>query len=86
MGKVRKLTPQLLRRLVIEEKEKYEQDVKKAAAETREVEASEYADTLEKDVDYLALLKIKEVRLQDALKRIQEQKAIVKAKITASRK
>ena len=82
---VRKLTPQLLKRLVVEEKEKHEKDLEAIAAKTREVEADEYADTLENEVDYLALLKIKEVRLIEALKNIREQKAVVRAKITSKK-
>lgn len=79
--KVHKLTPQLLRRLVLEEKEKYEKDVKKAAADTEEVEASEYADTLEKHIDFIAALKIKEAALKSQLSQIQEQRSKASARI-----
>jgi hypothetical protein len=79
--KVRKLTPALIRRLVKEEKEKYEKDVKAAASKTKEVEADEFADTLEKHIDYMAALKIKEANLRKQLQQIAEQRKLVRAKI-----
>jgi phage shock protein A len=72
--KVRKLTSDFLYKLVLEEKEKYEKDVKAAAKKTREVDADEYADTLEKEVNHLAVLKIKEAQARLELKKIQEQR------------
>lgn len=74
MKKPRKLTLPMLRRLVLEEKEKYEKDLKAAAKKTREVDADEYADTLEKKVDHLAMLKIKESKLVESLRAIRRQK------------
>lgn len=74
MSKPRKLTLPMLRRLVLEEKEKYEKDLKAAAKKTREVEADEYADTLEKKVDHLAMLKIKESKLVESLRAVRRQK------------
>lgn len=79
--KVRTLTSDYLYKLVMEEKEKYEKDVKAAAKATRVVDADEYADTLEKEVDHLAVLKIKEAQAKVALKKIQEQKSAARRRI-----
>jgi hypothetical protein len=77
MSSVVKLTPELLRKIVLEEKEKYEKDVKAAAKNTREVEADEYADTLEKKIDHLAALKIKESNLRRELAAVVEQRVTI---------
>lgn len=74
MKKIHKLTPQMLYRLVLEEKAKYEKDLEKVAAATKEVDADEYANTLEKEVDFLAVLKIKEAQAKNDLKKIEEAK------------
>lgn len=79
--KVRKLTSDYLLKLVLEEKEKYEKDLKAAAKKTREVDADEFADTLEKEIDHLAVLKIKETMARNELKAIQEQREAVKKRI-----
>ena len=62
-----KLTPNLLRKIIIEEKSKLA-STKKA----KEVDADQLANTLEKHVDHLALLKIKEVSIKRKLAKIQE--------------
>jgi hypothetical protein len=69
----RKLTPQLLNRLIKEELGKM-LDVEKAAKDTEEVDADEFADSLEKKIDYLSALKIEEGRLVARLKKLQETK------------
>lgn len=90
MSKALKLTPAILKKIILEEKKKldeaaaegafaadkkkYEKDVLKAVKETDEVEASEYAQTLEQEIDYQAALKIKEDKCRDALKKIREAK------------
>ena len=77
----KKLTSRLLYRLVLEEKEKYEKDLVAAAKKTREVDAGDYANTLEKEIDYLAVLKIKEALAKKSLKSILEQKAQAKKRL-----
>jgi hypothetical protein len=76
MAKNIKLTPSLLRRIVLEEKKKImltlEQgkDVsEKVSAE--ETEADELADALEKDIDFMAALKIQESMLKKKFKKVQ---------------
>lgn len=92
MAKPRKLTIPLLRQLVLEEKAKILAEAKKSkkgkmvdpesvASKTREIDADEYADTLEKHVDHLAMLKIKESKLLDELAMIRNQKDRVRRRI-----
>ena len=83
--RVRKLTPNLLRRIVMEERRRVLRendpivqgidDPEKVDAE--EVDADEYADTLEKDLDHLKALKIQESRLRKQLGRISTAKKIL---------
>lgn len=48
----KKLTIKGLERMIREEVKNYEKDVEAAAAKTKEVDADEYADTLEKHEDH----------------------------------
>lgn len=80
MSKTKKLTIPMLQKLIREEKEafladkkKFEKDVHDAAKKTEEVDADEYADTLEKEVDFQAALKIKESQLVKSLNQIRSQ-------------
>ena len=50
-------------------------DVEDAPKDTTEVDADEYADTLEKKIDMVSALKIEENRLNRRLKQIGETKA-----------
>lgn len=60
---MKKLTPQLLRRIVVEEMAKIqESDLTNVEAE--EVDADELADTLEKPLNFTKLLKLKEAHAQ----------------------
>lgn len=65
-----KLTRELLRKIVLEEKAKLEEadktDLEKVKAD--EVDADELADSLEKPIDFVKALKIKESRLIHALR------------------
>jgi hypothetical protein len=74
-----KLTSSQLRKIIEEEANKFgdEEDVEKAAAETEEVDADEFADTLDKKIDYVKALKIEEARLIKRIKKIRESKAKV---------
>ncbi len=88
MARAKKLTPRGLRALVLEEKRRMArrkrisetsdpvaagiEDPEKVDAE--EVDASEFAGSLEKDIDYIKALKIQETKLRSQLKRIQEAK------------
>ena len=90
MAKRIKLTPALLRKLVIQEKKKIqesleqgEENVDKVKAE--EVDAGEYADSLEKDIDHIAVLKIQESILKRKYAKVQKAKKRLVKKISKKR-
>jgi hypothetical protein len=90
MAKKIKLTPALLRKLVIQEKKKIqesleqgEENVDKVKAE--EVDAGEYADSLEKDIDHIAALKIQESILKRKYAKVQKAKKRLVKKISKKR-
>ena len=88
MAKSRKLTPALLRKLVLQEKRRIREslesgtleDVEKVKAD--EVDADEYANSLESDIDWMKALKIQEKRLTLKLKRVIKERAKTRRRIT----
>jgi len=93
MPKTVKLTPDLLRKIVLEERARMLReaagedhfmtgDDHPADVEPSETDASDLADTLAHDIDYMKALKIHERRLQAKLRRIQEAKAKVRHRVT----
>ena len=60
---MKKLTPELLRRIVVEEMAKI-QESDLTDVEAEEVDADELADTLEKPLNFTKLLKLKEAHAQ----------------------
>ena len=84
----RNLSPEALRRLVMEEAAKLSgelEPVEKVSAE--EVEASEYADTLEQDLDMYKAMKIKEAKLRrQHMKLVKEARKIRKNKNIAKKR
>ena len=88
MAKVTKLTPRMLRRMVLQEKRKmsevletHEENSEKVASKTEEVPADELADSIEKDIDWIQTLKIKEAKLYENLKKIATVKRHLKKRI-----
>lgn len=80
----KKLTPAMLREIIEEEVSKSfgdMEDVEKKAKDTDETDADEYADALEKHIDYVKALKVEEGRLSKRLAQIREAKARVLKKI-----
>ena len=87
--RVKRLTPSMLRRLVLEEKAKMlresdpieagVEDVAKVAPE--EVAAGDEADSIAKDIDFVAALKIEEARLVKRFKKIREAKKRLKTRV-----
>ena len=88
--RVRKLTPSLLRRMVLEEKKRMMretsdpvaagiEDPEKVSAE--ETDADELAGPLEKDIDHMKVLKIHERKLKRKLRRIAEAKKKIRNKV-----
>lgn len=93
MLKTMKLTPTLLRKIVLEEKARM---IRESAISNDpiasgkdhpedvmaiEVDADGFADTLAKDVDYMKALKIQEARLSEKLRRIQEAKSKIRNRV-----
>lgn len=91
MSRTMKLTPTLLRKIVLQERARM---MREAAGdpivtgaehpedvEASETEASELAGTLAQDIDYMKALKIHERRLAAKLRRIQEAKAKVRNRV-----
>ena len=87
--RVRRLTPGILRKIVMEERSRAInesdpivqgiEDPEKVSAD--EVDADEYADSLEKDLDHLKALKIQEKKLRRQLKRIFEAKKVLVSRL-----
>jgi hypothetical protein len=69
-----KLTPRMLNRIIKEELAKFgkSEDVEDRASDTEETDADEYADAVEKKIDYVKALKIEETRLRRRLNRVAE--------------
>lgn len=81
---VKKLTPALLRTIIEEEVTKSfgdMEDTEDKAKDTEETDADEYADALEKHIDYVKALKVEEGRLTKRLEKIREAKQRVLKKI-----
>lgn len=86
MAKNIKLTPSLLKKIVLEEKKKIletleqgKEDSEKVAAE--ETDADKLADALEKDIDFMAALKIQESMLKKRYAKVQAAKKRLVKKI-----
>lgn len=75
-----KLTPELLKRIIAEEAAKFGdmESTEDRADDVEEVDADEYADSLEKKIDYVKALKIEESRIRRRLSEI----ANIKRKIS----
>lgn len=75
--KTMKLTPQLLKKIIEEEVSKNfgeMEDTEDRAKDAEETDADEYADALEKHIDYMKALKVEEGRLTKRLAKIREAK------------
>jgi len=80
--KVSKMTPGKLRQIVLSEKRRIEEAKQKSlAGEPKEVDADDLAGTLEKDLDWMKSLKIKEGQLSKALDEIKEKKVNLRKRI-----
>ena len=85
--RVRRITPGFLKKIIIDEARKLrletleqgKEDVETVDAD--EVEADDFASTLEKELDFIKALKIKESKLVKSLKKIRERKNRIRRKI-----
>jgi len=86
MAKKIKLTPTLLRKLVKEEKKKIQETLEQGEESIEkvkavEVDADDQADSLEKDIDHIAVLKIQESILKRKYARVKAAKKRLVKKI-----
>ena len=89
MPKVTKLTPSLLRRMIIEEKKKLKETSDPIEAgvtepekvEAEEVAADEQAQALAKDIDHLKALKVQESKLRKQLREVSSRRRKVSNRI-----
>jgi len=85
--RVRRITPKFLKKIIIDEARKLRLETLEQGKEdvetinTDEVDADEFADTLEKEIDFIKALKIKEARLVESLKRLRAKKNKMRRKI-----
>lgn len=84
----RKLTKEYLRRLVMEERARLNETLEmkarhpsEVAKKTRQVDASDYASSLEQAMDYYRMCKLKETKLINDLKKLQEVKKELKKRL-----
>lgn len=88
-NKVKKVSAAALKKLILKESEDAGfsglQPLSKVPAKTKEVDADGFADTLEKQVDMLAALKIHEAKLTGRLKKVRAQRKKLHKRIAESR-
>jgi len=84
--KYRKLTPTLLKKIVLFEQrrmsealEQGEEDIEKVDAE--EVPAKDLADSIEQDIDWMKALKIQERRIVKKLNEVRKAQRRIRAKL-----
>ena len=88
--RVRRITPDFLKKIVMEEAQKLKKESVEGGeltpaekVDAEEVDASEYAGSLEKDIDHIKALKIHEKRLIRKIKQIREAKNILANRIAS---
>ena len=92
--RVKKLTPSALKRMIMDEAKKLrlevletgEEDSEKVAKNAPEVDADEYADSIEQDIDWMKSLKIHESRLAKRIKAQRNKLRKIKEAKTSLRK
>jgi len=88
--RVRKMNPQMIKRMIVQEAKRLrmevletgKDDVEKAAKDTDEVDADEYADSIEQDIDWMKALKIHESRLVRKLREVRRSKKKIARRLT----
>ena len=79
---IKRMIVQEARRLRKEVLETGKEDVEKAAKDTDEVDADEYADSIEQDIDWMKALKIHESRLARKLREVRTTKKRLARRLT----
>jgi hypothetical protein len=88
--RVKRLTPNILKKMIMQEARKLrlevletgEEDSEKVADKAPEVDADEFADSIEQDIDWMKALKIHERLLKKKLKRLREAKNKISRRLT----
>ena len=87
----RKLTPNVLRRIIAEERARLNETLEmglkhpsEAPKRTREVGADKYADSLEQCCNWYQMCKLKEAKLERELRLVKEAKKRLKTRILKS--
>tara|TARA_B100000131_G_C17951047_1_gene546465 strand:- start:569 stop:856 length:288 start_codon:yes stop_codon:yes gene_type:complete len=87
---IKRLTPRLLKQIIAEERAKLVRETSDPIADgiedpsyvhAEEVDADEFAGSLEKDLDHLKVLKITESKLRKALSQVAKKRKVVSSKI-----
>tara|TARA_B100000927_G_C16466284_1_gene469817 strand:- start:822 stop:1100 length:279 start_codon:yes stop_codon:yes gene_type:complete len=88
MSRAKKLTPAVIRRIIKEERQKLNETLElklkhpsEAPKKTREVDATGYANTVAQCMDYYQMCKLKEAKLIQDLKKVQEVKRELKKRL-----
>ena len=88
MSRAKKLTPAVIRRIIKEERQKRNETLElklkhpsEAPKKTREVDATGYANTVAQCMDYYQMCKLKEAKLIQDLKKVQEVKRELKKRL-----
>ena len=87
MAKHVRLTPTLLRKLVLQEKKKLQETLEAGEenvedVKPEEVDADDLADSLEKDIDWVKALDIQESLLRKKMKKVTQARKRLKKSIT----
>lgn len=86
--RVRKITPDILKRMIVQEARKLQMEAAQEDADHPEdvdahelKDAGDYADTLAHHVNHLKVLKIHEARLRRKLEKIAEAKKVIQRRV-----
>lgn len=91
-NRVRKITPEILKQIIVQEAKKIQKEAALEKAkrpedvDADEVDADEFADTLENKIDHYKALKVREAKLQKRLEQIKEAKMKVRRTIQKASK
>ena len=85
--RTKKITPNLLKKMIFEEAAKLRETLEQGKDDSEkivvdETDADAYAQSLEKDIDYLQALKIHESILKEKLGKVLKAKKVIKRRLT----
>jgi len=85
--RTKKITPNLLKKMIFEEAAKLRETLEQGKDDSEKIDADEtdadaYAQSLEKDIDYLQALKIHESILKEKLGKVLKAKKVIKRRLT----